>query len=111
MARKYGPSTPGSDLLYTKTERKAFAAYTQWAWDINEDFLTTGFATHLTKSAEENLFRYQSLLTGNAFNALIGGNALPAFGLPALRAMADGTPIADIDASPIRSSPPEWRPD
>ena len=102
----HGPSTPGSDLLYaTKTERKAFAAYTQWAWDINEDFtLTTGLRYASDEvTAEENLFRYtESLLTGNAFNALIGGNALPAFGLPGLTGtMADGTPIADIDASPI----------
>ena len=74
----HGPSTPGSDLLYaTKTERKAFAAYTQWAWDINEDFtLTTGLRYASDEvTAEENLFRYtESSLTSDALFALIPDN-------------------------------------
>ena len=85
----HGPSTPGSDLLYaTKTERKACAVYTQWAWDINEDFtLTTGLRYASDEvTAEENLFRYtESLLTDNAFNALIGFNTCQPPASPALR--------------------------
>jgi outer membrane receptor protein involved in Fe transport len=112
----HGPNSPGSDLLYaTKTERKAFAAYTQWAWDINEDFtLTTGLryaSDELT--AEENLFRYtESTLTGDLFIPFAGldigpvlpeatGGAVPVR-LPGITGtMADGTPIRDIAASPI----------
>ena len=112
----HGPSTPGSDLLYaTKTERKAFGPTPSGLGTSTKiSPLPRGFATHLDEvTAEENLFRYtESLLTGNAFNALIGGNALPAFGLPGLTGtMADGTPIADIDASPIAKFNLEWRPD
>ena len=111
----HGPDSPGTDLLYaTKTERKAFAAYTQWAWDINEDFtLTTGLryaSDELT--AEENLFRYtESTLTGDLFIPFVAANlgpnigdviGVPGLALPGLTGtMADGTPIADIDASPI----------
>ena len=99
----HGPSTPGSDLLYaTKTERKAFAAYTQWAWDINEDFTLTTGPGYASGEYDPNLFRYRVTADGQRLQRLIGGNALPAFGLPGLtRTMADGTPIADIDASPI----------
>ena len=111
----HGPNTPGTDLLYaTKTERKAFAAYTQWAWDINEDFtLTTGLRYASDEvTAEENLFRYtESTLTGDLFNAYNAFNlgpiigdviGVPGLALPGLTGtMADGTPIADIAASPI----------
>ena len=48
----HGPSTPGSDLLYaTKTERKAFAAYTSGlGTSMKISPLPRGFATHLTRS-------------------------------------------------------------
>ena len=37
-----GPNTIGSDLLYTtKTEREAFAAYTQGVWGFAEDLTLT----------------------------------------------------------------------
>lgn len=74
-----GPDTAASDLLYaTKTERDAFAAYTQAVWDINSRFtLTLGlrYAEDEVK-AEENLFRYSE--TGaepGGFLALYGGLA------------------------------------
>ena len=57
----HGPRTVGSDLLYaTKTQRDAFAAYTQGVWDMAEDFtLTVGIRYAYDEvMAEENLFRY-----------------------------------------------------
>ncbi|MCB1683993.1 MAG: TonB-dependent receptor [Pseudomonadales bacterium] len=80
----HGPNTVGSDLLYaTKTERDAFAFYTQGVWDINEAFtLTLGIRYAEDKvTAEENLWRYtESTLGGaiptagiGAFNASFGG--------------------------------------
>jgi len=70
----HGINSVGSDLLYhTRTERKAFAAYTQGVWDINETFtLTVGIRYAEDEvDAEENLFRYTELAPG----------FLPAFGL------------------------------
>ncbi|MBT6246445.1 MAG: TonB-dependent receptor [Gammaproteobacteria bacterium] len=70
----HGPNTKGSDLLYhTNSKRRAFAAYTQGVWDINEDFtLTFGIRYAYDKfDAEENLFRYSEIAAG----------FLPAFGL------------------------------
>jgi outer membrane receptor protein involved in Fe transport len=76
----HGPNTLGSDLLYaTKTERDAFAFYTQGVWDIDADFsLTLGvrYAEDEVK-AEENLYRYSE--TGGApgdFLDLYGGLAV-----------------------------------
>ncbi|MBL6714875.1 MAG: TonB-dependent receptor [Pseudomonadales bacterium] len=105
----HGPDSPGSDLLYaTKTERKAFAAYTQWAWDINEDFtLTTGLryaSDELT--AEENLFRYtESTLTGDLFNPFNAFNLGPiigdVIGVPGLTLPGLPADVAALDASPV----------
>jgi len=76
-----GPNSSATDLLYaTKTERDAFAAYTQAVWDINEKFsLTLGirYAEDEVK-AEENLWRYSETGALNAvgnpgFLALYGG--------------------------------------
>jgi len=70
----HGINSVGSDLLYhTQTDRKAFAAYTQGVWDINETFtLTVGIRYAEDEvDAEENLFRYDEIAP--AF--------LPAFGL------------------------------
>ena len=63
----HGPNTVGTDLLYaTKTERDAFAFYTQGVWDINEAFtLTLGIRYAEDEvTAEENLFRYTESLLG-----------------------------------------------
>ena len=70
----HGINSVGSDLLYhTQTDRKAFAAYTQGVWDINESFtLTVGIRYAEDEvDAEENLFRYDEIAPG----------FLPAFGL------------------------------
>ena len=70
----HGINSVGSDLLYhTQTDRKAFAAYTQGVWDINETFtLTVGIRYAEDEvDAEENLFRYDEIAPG----------FLPAFGL------------------------------
>lgn len=71
---QHGINSLGSDLLYhTKTERKAFAAYTQGVWDINETFTLT-FGIRYAEDeldSEENLFRYSEVAPG----------FLPAFGL------------------------------
>ncbi len=58
---QWGPNTVGSDLLYgTQTDRKAFAAYTQGVWQINDEFaLTVGLRYAKDELvAEENLWRY-----------------------------------------------------
>lgn len=73
----HGPSTIGSDLLYaTQTKRKAFAAYTQGVWDINDVFTLTFGLRYAWDDvdAEENLFRY-SETGGDSFLALYGGLA------------------------------------
>lgn len=71
---QHGINSLGSDLLYhTKTEREAFAAYTQGVWDINDEFTLT-FGIRYAEDeldAEENLFRYSEIAPG----------FLPAFGL------------------------------
>ncbi len=70
----HGINSMGSDLLYhTRTERDAFAAYTQGVWDINETFtLTFGLRYAWDElEAEENVFRYSELAAG----------FLPAFGI------------------------------
>jgi len=52
----HGPNTPNTELnSYNKTQRKAYAAYTQGVWDINETFtLTAGvrWAQDKTKGEE-----------------------------------------------------------
>ena len=68
----HGPRTVASDLLYaTQTDRKAFAAYSQGAWDLSERFtLTLGlrYASDEVKG-EENLWRYSE--TGGPNNGLM----------------------------------------
>ncbi len=75
----HGPNTAATDLLYaTKTEREAFAAYTQGVWDINEKFtLTLGLRyAEDDLTAEENLFRYSETGGGaGGFLGLFGGLA------------------------------------
>ncbi|MCW8193762.1 TonB-dependent receptor [Proteobacteria bacterium 005FR1] len=69
-----GPITNASDLKYdTKTERKAYAAYTQGVWDISPEFTLTFGARWARDELEgtENLWRYTE------FNAA-------GFGLPVL---------------------------
>ena len=70
----HGINSIGSDLLYhTRTEREAFAAYTQGVWDINETFtLTVGIRYAEDEvDAQENLFRYVEA----------AGTSLPLLGL------------------------------
>ncbi|MCB1646101.1 MAG: TonB-dependent receptor [Pseudomonadales bacterium] len=58
---RHGPDTVATDLLYsTKTERDAFAAYTQGVWNINEEFTLTLGLRYASDEVygEENLFRY-----------------------------------------------------
>ncbi len=66
----HGISTLGSDLHSTnKTEREAFAAYTQGVWDINEVFtLTVGVRyAYDDVEGEENLAQYaESMAIPNA---------------------------------------------
>ena len=88
----HGINSMGSDLLYhTRTERDAFAAYTQGVWDINETFtLTFGLRYAWDElDAEENLFRYSELAAG----------FLPAFGLDLFSYnLANGGVVADASA-------------
>jgi len=88
----HGINSLGSDLLYhTRTDRDAFAAYTQGVWDINEKFtLTFGIRFAEDKlAAEENLFRYTELAPG----------FLPAFGLDLFTYnLANGGVVADPSA-------------
>ncbi|MEZ5559185.1 MAG: TonB-dependent receptor [Pseudomonadales bacterium] len=73
----HGPRTAASDLLYaTRTEREAFAAYTQAVWDFSEDFTLTlgGRYAYDDITAAENLWRY-SETGGDGFLALYGGLA------------------------------------
>jgi len=77
----HGPDTLGSDLLYhTQTKRKAFAAYTQGVWDINQDFtLTFGLRYARDKlKAQENLFRYGEV---GAFYFQPGADGTVPFGM------------------------------
>jgi iron complex outermembrane receptor protein len=56
-----GPETYGSDVtVESKTEREAFAAYTQGVWDINEKFTLTAGIRYATDDlyGEEVLARY-----------------------------------------------------
>lgn len=69
---QHGINSLGSDLLYhTRTEKEAFAAYTQGVWDINDVFtLTVGLRYAKDEiTAEENLFRY-SEVAGTLFPAV-----------------------------------------
>jgi len=57
----HGPETYGTDVLVeSKTQREAFAAYTQGVWDINEKFTLTAGIRYATDdlTGEEALLRY-----------------------------------------------------
>ncbi len=91
----HGNDTPGSDLLYTtETRRRAFAAYTQGAWDINERFtLTLGGRLAVDRlKAEENLWRYSELdgLFGLFPCAVVGFNPTAAAACAGNDANGDG---------------------
>ena len=88
---KHGINSLGSDLLYhTQTERKAFAAYTQGVWDINDLFsLTVGIRYAEDEvAAEENLFRYSEVAPG-FFPAL--GHTLASYNIANGGLVDDGT--------------------
>ena len=89
---EHGINSRGSDLLYhTRTDRKAFALYTQGVWDINEIFTLT-FGIRYAEDevdAEENLFRYAEVAPG----------FLPAFGLDLFTYnLVNGGVVADENA-------------
>ena len=68
---RWGPNSIGSDLLYhTRTERKAFAAYTQGVWQVSEKVAITAGVRYAKDElvAQENLFRY----TESDLGGLIG---------------------------------------
>jgi outer membrane receptor protein involved in Fe transport len=71
----HGIVSQGSDLLYhTQTEKKAFSAYTQGVWDINDKFtLTLGVRYAEDEiTAEENLFRYSEVAGGFLDSGALG---------------------------------------
>ncbi|MEM7000529.1 MAG: TonB-dependent receptor [Pseudomonadota bacterium] len=72
----HGPATVGTDLHGTnKTEREAFAVYTQGVWDINEEFtLTFGI-----RFAEDDVRGREQLAQYAETTAIV--NALAPFGL------------------------------
>ncbi|MDB2328358.1 TonB-dependent receptor [Pseudomonadales bacterium] len=98
---KWGPNTLGSDLLYhTQTKRKAFAAYSQGVWQLNEKFALTVGLRYASDElvAEENLWRYSE--TGGD-----DGNFIPAiFGSLAVMNMANGG--FETDASLVSDANP-----
>lgn len=112
----HGPTTAASDLLYhTRTEREAYAAYTQGVWDINEDFtLTFGFRwARDNLYGAENVFRYTegnfgAMPTDAANSWLPFVGPLPALSLTsynvAIGALDAGTlaPRTDAGATPVR---------
>ncbi len=108
---QHGINSIGSDLLYhTKTEREAFAAYTQGVWDINDKFtLTLGIRYAEDEvTAEENLWAYRETAAGAIagtpvgslanYNRLNGGLVPDATGLngenPTRKAVNGGIPFA-----------------
>jgi outer membrane receptor protein involved in Fe transport len=75
---EHGPNLPGSDLLYhTRTEREAFAAYTQAVWDINDTFTLTMGVRYAEDEveAEENVWRYVEAANG-VLQAIYSPNGL-----------------------------------
>ncbi len=81
----HGWQTTATDLLYhTRTEREAFAAYTQGVWSISDRFTLTAGIRYAEDEivAEENLFRYTQSTLG---------------GLDALFATATASGIANIN--------------
>lgn len=99
----HGPNTLGSDLLYTtQTKREAFAAYSQGAWDINEDFTLTFGLRYASDevTAEENLYRY-SETGGDTFLDLYGGLATVNEINGGFEMNDDGTVRVDADGNRI----------
>jgi len=96
---QWGPNSLGSDLLYhTQTKRKAFAAYSQGVWQLNEKFALTVGLRYASDEliAEENLWRYSE--TG-------GDSFIPAiFGSLAVMNMANGG--FESDASLVSEANP-----
>ncbi len=65
---QHGPRTVATDLLYaTRTEREAFAVYTQGVFDISDRFTLTMGIRYAEDEivAEENLFRYTETTFAN----------------------------------------------
>jgi iron complex outermembrane receptor protein len=91
----HGIVTPGSNLHgVNRTEREAFAAYTQGVWDINEKFTLTAGLRYAWDdiSGEENYVQYAetmsildafglNLATANIFRGAIDGATLQPTGL------------------------------
>jgi iron complex outermembrane recepter protein len=73
-----GPSTVGTNLEYqTRSEREAFAAYSQGVYVINDQFSLT-FGLRWARDnlvGEENVFFYDEDLIGNAFGTTTFNNA------------------------------------
>ncbi len=72
----HGPDTNASDLTYdTRTEREAFAAYSQGVWDINDRFtLTAGirYARDDVSGREGNAQYAASMATADAVGLRLG---------------------------------------
>ncbi len=98
----HGPNTVATDLLYhTQTQRRAYAAYTQGVWDINDVFtLTVGvrFASDEV-TAEENLFRYTEG-GGGAFASGAFGLSLATYNKLNGGLVADATKPGGFRATP-----------
>ena len=97
---QWGPNSVGSDLLYhTQTNRKAFAAYTQGVWQVNDKVAVTAGIRYAKDElvAEENLWRY----TESDLGGLIGfwGGA---FGISLANGGFEQTAEAAAAGSPFR---------
>lgn len=104
----HGPATAASDLLYhTRTEREAYAVYTQGVWDIDDAFtLTFGFRwARDDLYGVENVFRYTEgnfgALPTDAVDSWLPDVEIPAgsgnFPLPALSLAFYNVAIGALD--------------
>lgn len=100
----HGPRTAGTDLLYaTRTEREAFAAYTQGVWNISDAFTLTMGIRYAEDEvvAEENLFRYTESTLGG-LDALFTDAVVPGSGIANINIInggvnpATGAPTQDV---------------
>lgn len=107
---QHGIKSVASDLLYhTRTERDAFAAYTQGVWDISDVFtLTLGIRYAEDEvTAEENLWRYSEqagglfslfgldIFTYNLINGgLVADASAPSGYRPTEKVVNGGIPVA-----------------
>ena len=103
----HGPATAASDLLYhTRSEREAYAAYTQGVWDINQDFtLTFGFRwARDNLYGMENVYRYTEgnfgLLPTDPTAGPIPGFSLAAYNI--LIGALDPVTLQPTGAVPVR---------